>query len=691
MSMPAGFASRTNRYLRAAARAARAWYNDAGDWVAPTKPAETRERFWLSFALYHAGATALADAVIRRGDTPLYGKVKYNIFDTNIAVALLAQHRDAMAADVRAQLERLARDGFAFKPGNRQPDYQFHGYNDNMPAKGTMGLILGGELLGSAEAVDYGRWSLRQLRAMLVRCGVNSEYNSPTYSPLTLHAMGEIAEFARDAECRELALHIEERLWLDLAARFHPETGSLAGPHSRAYTVDTLASTSCAASLLWFLLGARARPSPMLFFAPPPDLVVHHMGDYPFNIAQMCWFAAGHYHVPPQALRLCRRKRYPFRAVATAEQGDAGPDFPARRCRTETFLREDFTLGTASTPFCGGEQTMSYFCLYRRRAPVSSWRDLGTVYSKLVINDDLPGREQAARDAAPAGAEMNKALQPQAPKTYANAGEVDHVTSRANTLALQDGPTALVLTHPHLALGGPAGGGIIAGTQGTPLRRLSELVVFPAHHGGADELLVGGEPRAAWGGDVPRGAWVVCRRGRLLIGLRPLAYTRTLGPVRLSLEACGKYEFIRATFHDGTERRFEREELRHVFGGFVAEHASVEDFGSLAEFAAALARGRFTDYFWTTRRVRYRRPVLGPAAGLEFEVSWSPGSHLPRIAALNGRAVDFSVRAEYSGVREKQLPFLAEPFQSAPGFFPWADFRVEWGDWPYAIGDREEP
>jgi hypothetical protein len=427
----------------------------------------------------------------------------------------------------------------------------------------------------------------------------------------------------------------------------------------------------------------------MLFFAPPADLVVHHLGDYPFNIAQMCWFAAGHYHPPRPALRLFRRKRYPFRAVATAEQGDAGPDFPARRVRIETFLREDFAVGTASTPFCGGEQTMSYFCLYRRRAPAADWRDLGTVFTKLVVNDDLPGLEQTAREAAPAGAEANRALQPQAPKAYANAGEVDCVTSRANTLALQDGPTALLLTHPHLALGGPAGDGIIAGTQGTPLRRLSELVVFPAHHGGADELLVGGESRDGWAGEVPHGAWVVCRRGRLLIGVRPLACSRTLGPVRLSLETAGRYEFLRARFYEGVERRFSREELRHVFGGFVAEHASVDDFPSLAEFAAALAAGRFTDYFWTTRRVRYRRGALGPATPLEVEVSWSPGSHLPRIAAVNGRTVDLSVRAAYSGVRERDLPFLGEPFRSVPGFFPWADFQVEWGDWPWAIADRE--
>jgi hypothetical protein len=144
-----------------------------------------------------------------------------------------------------------------------------------------------------------------------------------------------------------------------MAARFHPELGGLAGPYSRAYTVDTIARVSCAASLLWFALGDRVHPSPMVLFDPPPGFVVHHMGDYPFNIVQHCWFAAGSYHIPPAARKLFEAKTYPFHAVATGELGDAGPDSPARRVRIESVLHKDFTLGTCDSPFHGGEQTMT--------------------------------------------------------------------------------------------------------------------------------------------------------------------------------------------------------------------------------------------------------------------------------------------------------------------------------------------
>ena len=225
MTTLTGFDQRTSQYMAAAAKAARAWFDAEGNWIAPTKPLETRECLWLAFALYAQGEPALADAVVRKGDTPFYRDHYYNIFDTNIAALLLFQHRQRMSDDIGAKLQRLTRDGFDFKPGNRQPDYQFHGYNDNMPAKATMGLILGGEMLDCPEAVEYGLWNLRQFRAMLVRRGINSEYNSPTYSSLTIHAMAEITEHSRNEEARELAAGIEQRLWMDLSARFHPELG----------------------------------------------------------------------------------------------------------------------------------------------------------------------------------------------------------------------------------------------------------------------------------------------------------------------------------------------------------------------------------------------------------------------------------------------------------------------------------
>ncbi|THF76705.1 hypothetical protein [Cohnella fermenti] len=678
-----GVRERTERFMAAAVVAARAWYDLDGEWIADTKPAETRERLWLAGALYSAGENTWADAVVAQGETARYGNIRFNIFDTNFAVALLLAHRGKMSVAVRERLECLVRDGFSFKPGNRQPDYQFHGYNDNMPAEATVGLILGGEMLDCRDAVEHGLWNLRQLRAMLVRNGTISEFNSPTYAGATLHAMSEIAEHARDVEARRLALGIEERLWIDIAARFHPELGVMAGPYSRAYTVDTIAHSSCMSSLLWFCLGDRVNPSPMDLYAKPEELILHHMGDIPFNVAQFCFLASGVYHIPDVAMQMFDRKMYPFRAVATNELGDSGADFPARACRIETMLYPEYALGTSSTPMGNGSQSCSYFVTYKRTEQVTSFRDIGTVFAKMSVNGEVPGNVSRAAEIAAAGEEYRD-RERRTPKVYANAGEEDCLASHANTFTLQAESTALVLTHPHLSLGGSDDGAEPA----KPLTGLDELIILPTHGGDVEELIVGGIPRERWSGEVERGQWIVCRTGRLLAAFRPLAYTRTIGPVRIMLESNGNYRFIRIEFYRGEPRLFTRSELSHCFGGFAAEHSGLSEYPSLAAFAKECVSARFTDYFWTTRRVQYRRPAGIVRPALDLEASWSPGAATQRYATINGNRVDCPI-AEIDGLQAENLPFVSEPYAAIPPYFPWKDFKVEWGDWPYAIGDRD--
>ena len=87
--------------------------------------------------------------------------------------------------------------------------------------------------------------------------------------------------------------------------------------------------------------------------------------------------------------------------------------------------------------------------------------------------------------------------------------------------------------------------------------------------------------------------------------------------------------------------------------------------------AAALALG-----------AELKRPAL------EMEFAWSPGSHDPRVAAVNGKPLDWSA-VQIDGVDTESLPLLDEPFQSVPSFFPWKDLSIAWGDYPWAIHDRE--
>ncbi|WP_309386229.1 hypothetical protein [Cerasicoccus frondis] len=664
--------SRCAQYLEQAALVGREWFADDGSWKVSTRPLRARERLWLSFSYFETGQEEMGDFVV--GTTDVSQKEypvesTFNIFSTNIALVLLLRYRAQLSAPVASKLEAMVRDGFATWAGNRAPDYQFHGFNDNMPSKAAMGLILGGEMLGNPEAVEHGLWSLRQFAAQLTRRGINSEYNSPTYSPLSLHAMAEIAGHAQNGEARQLAVDIEARLWLDLAARFHKETGMLAGPYSRAYTVDLLGQVTLASSLLWFVLGDCSKMSPMRLFEPDEQMVLHNRGNQPFNIAQMCWLAAGEYHLSDATKRLFTEKTYPFDCVSTSEAGPiVSGGYPGCQNRLQTYQETDFSLGTSSVSFLNGVQPAAYFVTYRRNSDdnLDGLKDVGTVFSKMLLNDGTPGE-----------------FAPEDPE-YTNGGEQDNLVSWANQYTLQSKSTAMLLSHPHYSLSG------LDGQAPYGVRKLSELVCFSAKFGGADELYVGAESRDDWSGVVPRGQWIVCRRGRLLIGIRPLVYTRTMGEPTITLEQINGYEVIRSTFYDGEARTFSMQDCADVYGGFIAEHASVDDYASLEAFARELSRARIEDYFWTTRRVRYCRDVSDARPELEMETSWTPGSPEPRFAEINRMLVEWPAwEASAPGPDVSEIPLLGKPRDSVPHHFPWEHLRCVQAPWPWAIGDAD--
>ncbi len=606
----------------------------------------------------------------------------FNIFHTNIACALLIKHRDQMASDVVKKLENIVREGLRFLPGNRQVDYQFHGYNDNMPAKATMGLILGGEMLGDGDAIEHGLWNLRSLRNMLFRRGINSEYNSPSYTPLSIHAMGEIAHYARNAEARDLALKIEARLWLDLSARFHPEIGVVSGPYSRGYNCDTIAHISSISALLWFVIGDIARPSILEIFDPRQQFVLHSKGDYPHNVANRCWNASGAYHVPSEAMRMFEAKFYPFRAVAMAETGDGGPDFPSGPVRIESYLQKDYTVGTSSTHFLGGEQSLSYFVTFKKREIPKSFRDIGTIFHKFTINDEVPGMMEAATDSNG--------------RTYSNSGERDNLDSRCHMLTLQSESTVMLHTQPALSLGGLDVSQLTIAlpnhaeaAKPRPIRRLNEMLIFPAHFSSADEVRIGHRACSSWSGDVKHSEWIGVRIGKLLVGVRPMAYTDAYGVPVVTLEKINNYEVIRTTFYHDAERTFTRGELKLIFGGYVIEHASTDEYASLAAFMDELSKSLFTDFHLTTRRMRYRRPPSLRRPALEMELSTSGSSRLPRYSAINGMCVSQDVRVHIDGLKERDFPIINEPWSSIPSYFPWEQMNVPCWGLKGTVGDKE--
>ncbi len=113
----------------------------------------------------------------------------------------------------------------------------------NITALDVLNTCLGGELLGDAAIASRGYTKLRQWIGFTCRSGHPMEYNSPTYTAVTLHALGRLVENVQDADTRIRASAFAARLAVSAALHIHPGTGRWAAPHSRAYHPSVVGAT----------------------------------------------------------------------------------------------------------------------------------------------------------------------------------------------------------------------------------------------------------------------------------------------------------------------------------------------------------------------------------------------------------------------------------------------------------------
>ncbi|MDR1281195.1 MAG: hypothetical protein LBK99_10285, partial [Opitutaceae bacterium] len=396
-------------------------------WLATPATPETREWLWLAYAFLDADATPDAHAFASRlilaapeitsGHSGEAGR-PYCVFANTHALHLLLLHGGKLTAPARRRLETWARPTITDNPGGARADLQFHGYNDNMPAKATLGLILGGEFFGDRRALEHGLWNLHQLRLMLARRGVISEHCSPTYSAIPLSMLAEIARLSATPEARELAAACHEHLWAEILAHYHAPTRTIAGPWSRAYATDSAGHPGNLHFLLRLALGPGFVADPVRELLPPApsaadtnaagtsgvattaaprNLVVHHGGDRFFVASNWSLFAACEQHVPEHLLAWLGHREYPFDFRATAERGEGGlpgepPAFAAGRITIHSHQTPGYALGTSNGDW--PQQAEHWHPVYRRTppsAPAADFADVRHLTTRYLLNDILPG------------------------------------------------------------------------------------------------------------------------------------------------------------------------------------------------------------------------------------------------------------------------------------------------------------
>ena len=582
-------------------------FDSEGKWVGKTTPPELRERLWYAKA-FLSGPKSEGE-LVRLGNRIIGGsKFRAGHFSELAAVLLLLKYDDRLEDGARQALRGYLTE-FAKEP--QLP--HFNGVNDNMPAMATASALLVGELFGNQSLLDAGRQRLEEVVALLDRRGVLSEYNSPTYTPHSLQAFAELANYATDPQVRQQALQVEGRIWLDILTHYHPGTYKMAGPHSRAYLYDCVAHSSSIYYVLYGLLGdaMKVNPTQTTFSRKmgDPREVIHH--DPPFMQVIGYDLMSADYHCPARLVDFALNRPFPFEVKATTEVSSFPEIFPhpgpSRRYPggvgvIHTTMMPDYALGTTTREFATGTSTNSFYVVYRKRRPVATQADVGVVFSKYLSNDKVP----------------------QHSNSYPSRDNEVQLLDEGRKIAFHAGPTALVLYTPKLFCAKGA-------------KSLKLAVLFPAHYRTVEALWLGGKEVAIENtedrvlAETPAPSDVIIKDGPVFIGLRPVALTDHGRQAAVRVEMLNRFLMISFYNYEGPSRDFTPEQLDRTSNGFVAEIGTLDEIGNMEEFRQRLLSATLEDVTsGHDRSVQYQRN------GLSFECVYRPQTEEIRRALLNG-------------------------------------------------------
>lgn len=645
--------------------------DDLGQGKIPQFCPPYREVVWCLPALFSGGAEyiELANRMITKyhdasslADDPNvvnHQSQKFNIFQSNAFCELYNDYGQSMSESAReVVMWHVQQVPKTFK-GSAQPDFVFRGCNDNMPAMATCGLVLAGQILDDKQAIEHARWNLMQLGNMLSRCAWMGEYNSPTYTPVTLRSMAKIVEVAQDTQIRDLALQIEHRLWAEVLLHFHPGTFQQAGPMSRAYAVNRAGHNYNLQCLLWYALGEELTGRDLIksFFEPNGKQVIHFNGCPYQSAAEFCHLINTKLHLPDSLLHLVHSRQYPARIQGRSEQSRSC--LAGAQVQTQTYMQQDYSLGTVNYPFVNAHQTCSLHLTYAWHEDVKTFQDAGTAFT-CYRTDDLPYGQLAHS----ADGEFE--------------GEV-HTDNMSWSYAMQKDNVALMLCTPALTKDFE-----VNLLDSITTNTLKLQLVFSAHFGRVTSCCFD-DPEDTIARASTNVSAVSLHAGQVFVHVQPLLPTQMQRQHAVRLVKQNEYDVLELINYEGQAKTFSCQDLQRVLNGLVITISDASSYPSLQAFHDKHNQARVVDYLFVGNRyVEYLRDDCW------FKVVTStifPGVMTEMIDGLPCPKPIF----KSNEMAKDQLPFLGKRCQPTGSFFPWDQMEI--GNWrnSWIIGSRGLP
>jgi len=454
----------------------------------------------------------------------------WDLFELLHAYMLYRAELDAGAVDRIQQVFQAE-----LQPDGRVLKTDFTYGNVNHPLTTTALSIVGGEQFGIPRASDAGVQKLDHFARIWAETGSFSEYNSPTYQAVNFVALATIAMFSRQREVAVRARVLQERLWLETVARFHGPTWTLAGPHARAYSWDTLGGSSDTQYAIRRVLG------------PNVPLWLDIMEKYTEPSYRYHWFgraAALTYGLPGYLRDLALGKPLPIQVKATTRS--ASHLLGERRDSLTTYLASDFSLGSATGPYANGVHKENPIAFWKKRSPVRRHEDIRSLFVRYLSGD----------------------------KGFDEEGQF--LPSEGDNYVFQHENRAVVIAMPRPL-------SKEAGVTASSLH----LDVFISLFGRLDEVWVGHRSVDGLPVEFGRDDVVLVRDGRVYVALKPLAFTDLGSPARMRIAHNGPNLVFSLCNYRGASRAFSSDVLESVYNGFCIEISDASRCPSFEAFRRA--------------------------------------------------------------------------------------------------------
>ena len=549
-------------------------------------------------------------------------------------------HVSRIYIEYNDKLSEKAKDGIveylrSMRDAYTGDELDFVGVNDNFPMMSTYTVAAMFKILNDKKMLNEAYRRFSQIEKLLKRRGVISEYNSD-YTGFQLFIIANLIKIAPDERCRQIALNLQNRVWLDRISHFHSELGVRCGPYAREYLATGERDNDC--------------HDMYMLFNPKVQLDLE-------NYISTCSYLIEEYECDDEIAELINNRKFPFEFMATTEcsaSTDSTPEseerilekdenvyeYSAGESRLYTYMTHYYGIGTATKEWHSGIQTSSFTLSYKRCKNPKKRGDVREVFCRYLLNDEAV-KDQRFFDQGrkTAFGKKNRALVLYKPKIAAAPPvySIDYDSNLAAHYKRQE----------------------ITGNMGVTSAKL--VIVIPLNGTYPDKIIANDTEIKNFTASFSEPKSVYIKDGEAYLAVHPLHISNKGRADAMTIRLRDGQLEIALYNYCGEKRNFARRDFLHVRNGFGFAVSSVEECDSFESFVNDENKTLVSDRLITTMHSRqtYVRSVEMESGDIKLACVISPASEGIKFMTYNDYQIEIP-KLYVTGFDVSKLPYMEQ-------------------------------